>query len=68
MNQIYLSEHFFSKNTFRENTMLNIKNTFSKKITFLIILTKIFTTKKILKMENKHSEEYWLTQNSLLEN
>jgi len=48
--------------------MLNIKNTFSKKITFLIILTKIFTTKKILKMENKHSEEYWLTLNSLLEN
>ena len=48
--------------------MLYIKNTFSKKITFLIILTKIFTTQKILNMENKHLEEYWLTLNSLLEN
>ncbi len=47
--------------------MLYIKNTFSKKITFLIIHTKIFTTQKILKIENKHPEEYWLTLNSLLE-
>jgi hypothetical protein len=56
MNQIYLSENFFSKNTFREYTMLYIKNTFSKII--LIILTKIFKTQKILKMENKHPEHY----------
>jgi hypothetical protein len=31
----------------------------SKKIIFFITLTKNFTTRKILRMENKHSEHYW---------
>jgi 5-formaminoimidazole-4-carboxamide-1-beta-D-ribofuranosyl 5'-monophosphate synthetase len=40
----------------------------SKKNIFFIIHTKIFTTRKILKMENKHPEHYWSAWNSLLEN
>ena len=65
--------HFFSRNLFREYTMLNIISTFfdirishfvkkkknSKKNIFFIILTKNFTTQKILKMENKHPEHFW---------
>jgi hypothetical protein len=39
--------------------MLNIIKTFSKKIIFLIILTKIFKTQKILKMENEHPDHFW---------
>jgi hypothetical protein len=31
----------------------------SKKIYFFINITKIFTTQKILKMENKHPEHFW---------
>ena len=32
---------------------------------FFNILTKIFTTQKILKMENKHPEHFWSAFNSL---
>ena len=31
-------------------------------------ITKIFTTQKILKMENKHPEHFWSASNSLSEN
>jgi len=39
---------------FSENTHYSGENNF-----FCIILTKIFTTQKILKMENKHPEHFW---------
>ncbi len=35
------------------------KKKIQKKIFFFIIFTKIFTTQKIRKMENKHPEHFW---------
>jgi len=39
-----------------------------KNILFLIIISKFFTTQKILKMENKHPEHYQSAKISLSEN
>jgi hypothetical protein len=49
--------------SFREERKKN-----SKKNIFFIILTNIFKTRKILKMENKHPEHLWSAKNSLSEN
>jgi hypothetical protein len=35
---------------------------------FFINIANIFTTQKILKMENKHTEHFWSALNSLSEN
>jgi hypothetical protein len=35
---------------------------------FLISIANIFTTQKILKLENKHLEHFWSALNSLSEN
>jgi hypothetical protein len=35
---------------------------------FLISIANIFTTQKILKLENKHPEHFWSALNSLSEN
>jgi hypothetical protein len=50
------------KNFFRDHNNLVIlkkikKN--KKKNIFFINISKIFTTRKILKMENKHPEHFW---------
>jgi hypothetical protein len=40
----------------------------SKKIFFFSNIANIFTTQKILKLENKHPEHFWSALNSLSEN
>jgi len=46
-----------------ENTNCSGENIF-----FFIIISKIFTTQEIPKMENKHPEKFWSAYNSLSEN
>jgi hypothetical protein len=52
-------EHY--KHFFRDHNNLVIpkKRKKEKKNFFFINITKIFTTEKILKMENKHPEHFW---------
>jgi hypothetical protein len=52
-------EHY--KHFFRDHNNLVIlkKEKKEKKYFFFINISKIFTTRKILKMENKHPEHFW---------
>jgi hypothetical protein len=64
---IYDVEHY--KHFFRDHNNLVIPKKNKKKNNFFFInITKIFRSRKILKMENKHPEHFWSALNSLSEN
>jgi hypothetical protein len=58
--RIYDVVHY--KHFFRDHNNLVIlkkRKKFKKKMFFFINISQIFTTRKILKMENKHPEHFW---------